>query len=115
MLLIGVSDDCEIKGLEHDFESLHADKDKFERHIMGLVSNHFGESFAVSKIKISFPVISSVEICKVDIRPASNLLVFKKKDKNGQDQEIVFVRSGNSSRIVPPSELQTFIQERFAN
>ncbi len=113
LLLIGVEDDGKILGLVKDYETLSGDKDKFERHLMGIITNHFGESFAVSKIKISFPIVYGEEICKVEIRPASNLLVFKSKDKNGQAKEAVYSRRGNASVEIPPSELQTFIKERF--
>jgi hypothetical protein len=114
LLLIGVEDSGEIIGLENDYESLKGDKDKFERHLIGLISNHFGESFSISKIKVSFHIISGKEICKLEIRPASNLLVFKNKDKNGQTKEVVYSRRGNASVEVPASELQQFIKERFA-
>ena len=36
-----------------------------------------------------------------------------KKDTNGQIKKILYLRSGNSSRIIPQEEMEAFIRERF--
>src|SRR3546814_5036057 len=70
-LLIGVSDNGESVGLEHDFACLgDADKDRFEIHLRNLFGQSFGQNFTASKLKILFPVVNGVEICQIDVKPA---------------------------------------------
>ena len=45
-LLIGVNDEGEILGLEHDYSSLNGTKDEFGLHLRSLENKSFGGSFA---------------------------------------------------------------------
>jgi len=114
-LLIGVSDDGEALGLERDYVALgDADKDRFELHLRNLFSEALGQNVTASKLKISFPEIDGVEICKIDVRPADAAVVLTVADKNGLKSEKLYVRSGNSSPEMPMSEVQAFLNKRFA-
>ncbi len=112
-LLIGVGDDGEILGLENDYAALGGDNDKYEMHLRNIISNHFSGTFSSSRVMIGFPVVEGVEICRIDILPSSKLLVFNSRDKHGKLEEIIYRRNGNQSDIVPTSELQDFIEDRF--
>ncbi len=114
-LLIGVDDDGQVLGLEHDYQSLgDADRDEFELHLRNLLNQQFGVAFVTSNLDISFPAVDSVEISYVTIRPASKPIVTRTKDSNGKLIERFFVRSGNSSQEIPLSQMQTYLQERFS-
>ena len=114
-LLIGVKDDGEILGLAHDYTSLgEADRDKFERHLRGILSNQLGASFVVGNVRIKFPNgIGDMEVCQVDVAPAKKEIVLKVKDKNGQWVEKFYVRSGNASQELSGAEMIAYIKERF--
>ena len=113
-LLVGVEDSTgNVLGLQHDYSSLGGDRDKFELHLRNLLHQHFGISFVTSKVQISFPNIDGEEICQIDIEPAKQPVVVKLKDKNEQATERFYVRSGNLSREVPLSEMNTYLKERF--
>jgi hypothetical protein len=113
-LFIGVDDDGEVLGLEHDYSSLqNGDKDKFELHLQNLLKQAFGVSFVTSKIIVKFPSVHGHEICQIDIAPASQLITLKMTDKNGQSIERVFVRTGNASQELPLSEVHDYVKERF--
>lgn len=113
-LLIGVADDGEILGLENDYASLgDADKDKFEMHLRNLLSNAFGKSFAVSRVKIRFPEVEGHEICHLDIQQHHEPLVLSVSDKNGNKVEKFFVRNGNASQEIPMSEMNAYMKQRF--
>jgi len=43
--LIGVNDAGAAIGLLHDYASLEGDRDKFERHLRGILNNQFGVAF----------------------------------------------------------------------
>jgi hypothetical protein len=87
-LLIGVKDDGEVLGLERDYSSLgEGDRDKFELHLRSLLSQQFGVSFVANKLRVRFPSVDGLDICQVEITPASHPIVVKVADKNGQNQE----------------------------
>ena len=113
VLLIGVNDDGEIVGLEHDCTSLHGTKDEFELHLRGLLSSAFGTTFAIGNVKITFPEVKGIEICRIDITPGHEPKYLKVADKHGHKTDKLFVRSGNSSQEVPLVEISSYIDSRF--
>lgn len=114
ILLIGVNDEGEILGLEGDYHALGgANRDKFELHLRNLLNASFGTAFVTSKLKVSFPSVREVEICRIDIQPSSKPLIVTLKDRNGQAQEKIYVRSGNSSQELSLNEMQAYFSERF--
>lgn len=113
-LLIGVSDGGDVIGLARDYKSLGGGgKDKFELHLNNLVQKSFGQSFAATKTTVTFPEVSGVEICSVEIKPANRPVYLQVSMKGGSAQERFYVRSGNSSPELSLSEAQAYINERF--
>ena len=112
-LLVGISDDGTPRGLENDYASLSGDKDKFERHLRGIISSQYGNTFAASNIKVSFPVIDDVEICQTDVTRLKKPLWTVVRDKYGQTQKKFYIRSGNSSQELTGDDLTDYIRQRF--
>ncbi len=112
-LLIGVGDDGDILGLEHDYVSLRGDRDEFELHLRNLLNKSFGSPFVTSKIKIGFPAPADREIGQVDVHQSTKPLFVETFDKNGQRTERFYVRSGNSSQELSPSETSAYLADRF--
>lgn len=113
-LLIGVADNGDISGLDNDYKALNgANRDKFELHLKTLIINMFGEAFAATKVKLSFPEIEEKEICRVEILPANKPIYVKLADKGGAAQDRFYVRNGNSSREMSGDQSITYIKERF--
>ncbi len=113
-LIIGVKDKGEIIGLENDYKSLNGgDKDKFELHLTNLVSKHFGEAFAATKVKVTFPLVAGIELCRVEIAEANKPIFIKLASKGGPPQDRFYARSGNASHELTGSEAQEYIKERF--
>lgn len=113
-LIMGVSDDMEIVGLENDYNTLKdGTRDGFELHLRNLVNKAYGVDFASNNLEVSFPVIDDTEICHVEIKPSLKPIYTIVTDKNGQKQEKFYVRSGNSSPEMPLSEVSAYIQSRF--
>lgn len=114
-LLIGVDDAGVILGLEGDYLALGgANRDKFELHLRNILNEQFGAAFVTQRLKISFPMIGDTEICQVDTLQAREPIVLTVKDKNGQSVEKFYVRSGNSSQELSPSEMNAYVRERFS-
>lgn len=114
-LLIGVDDDGEVVGIEHDYASLgDADRDKFELHLRNLLNQQLGAAFVSQRVSVRFHSLDEKEICLLEIGAAKEPLVVAVTDKNGQKLEKLYVRSGNSSQEVPLSQMSAYIKDRFS-
>jgi len=109
-LLIGVDDSGTVRGLENDYASLQGDRDKFEVHLRNVLNEQFGVVFVANKLQIAFPEVGGREICHIQIGRASEPLIVKQKDVNGQTVEKLFVRSGNTSQEIPMSQMKAYLQ-----
>ncbi|MFQ5482027.1 MAG: DUF262 domain-containing protein [Nitrospinaceae bacterium] len=112
-LLIGVNDEGEIIGLEHDYSILGDSKDGFELHLRELIKKNFGETFATINVKVEFPEIEDKEICQVQIKRGLEPRFLEVADKNGNKSKKFYVRSGNSSIEMPIDEATKYINSRF--
>lgn len=113
-LLIGVDDNGQLLGLEHDYTSLgNADRDKFELHLRNLLNQQFGPSFVSNRITIKFHTIDDKDVCSLETFPANEPLIITIKDKAGQSIEKLYARSGNSSQEIPMSQMNSYIKDRF--
>ncbi len=115
-LILGVTDDMEVVGLENDYNTLkEGNKDSFELHLRNLVNKAYGVEFASQNLHISFPVIDEVEICMVEIKPGNKPLFTTMSNKYGIKSEKFYLRSGNSSPELPVREVARYIRSRFNN
>ncbi|WP_282123613.1 GmrSD restriction endonuclease domain-containing protein [Algibacter mikhailovii] len=113
-LIMGVTDDLEIIGLEHDYGTLkNGTKDEFELHLRNLVNNAYGIEFATNNLNITFPIVNDVEICIVEIKQGIRPVYTEVTDKGGQKSKKFYVRSGNSSQEMGITEVATYINQRF--
>lgn len=112
-LLIGVGDDGTAYGMERDYACAGGSRDKFELQLSHVLAAHFGQAFRAAKLKISFPTHEGQEICRVDVERASSPCFVKLEGKGGFTGERFFVRSGNLTQELPPSETPAYIRERF--
>lgn len=109
LLMIGVSDEKEIKGLEKDYKTLgrKKDKDEFSLRLTQLITNHIGNKFS-DYWKIDFLTIDDKEICIVDVLPSTTPIFTKK-----WNEEEFYVRKGSATRPFKRSEPHYYIQTHF--
>jgi hypothetical protein len=113
-LLIGVDDAGQILGLKQDYASMDGgNRDKFERHLRQLAKDKFGVAYTGSGLSFHFYDVDGADVCKVAIAPASQPLITKVFDKNGQQSERIYIRNGNASHELPVSEMHDYIKQRF--
>ncbi len=114
-LFIGVDDDLNILGLENDFNTLKKqDADYFELHLRKLINNQFGISFANENLLLYFNEFEKKQICVIQINASHAPLYLKTKDKQGQQIEKFYVRSGNASQQINSlKEINEYIRRRF--
>jgi predicted HTH transcriptional regulator len=113
-LLIGVADDGEILGLEHDYQTLGgADRDKFELHLRNLLNQQFGAGFVTSRVSVIFHDVGDKKVCRLETSPVKHPVILTIKDKNGQSIETFYVRRGNSSQEISLGDMSDYLKERF--
>lgn len=113
-LLIGVSDDWKVLGLQKDYELLKGGRDEFELHLTNIINNAFWSAFRATQINITFPNVDEQEICMIEVKSWWKPLFLKISDKNWQKQEKFFVRSWNSSQEFNSlEEINSYINKRF--
>ncbi len=112
-LLVGVADDGSVKGLERDYACLGGDRDKLELHLTNLLGKHFGAAFRATQIDVSFPQHEAVQVCRIEIRSAVEAQFVSLADRGGTVAERFFVRSGNSTQELTPSQMHIYVGQRF--
>ena len=115
-LIIGVTDDGEIAGLNYDYQTLKGggDKDAFELHLTNLINEAYGAKFRASNISVSFPLVDEKEVCFVEIKRGAKPLSTKMSDKNGKKTKVFYIRTGNSSTALDIDEVADYIKDRFS-
>jgi len=113
-LIIGVTDDKQIMGLENDYNTLReGTRDFFELHLRNILNSAYGINYVSTNIDMSFPKIGAEEICLIKIKPSSQPLFTEIRNKQGNKIKKFFVRSGNSSPELNVQEAADFIKNRF--
>ena len=111
-LLIGVANTGEPKGLEDDLQDFSDNKtvDAFELKFRDALSKNLGPD-PNQLVTLSFPYVSGVQICRVDVSPSPRPVVLAAK---GRPTEF-FVRRGNAS---PPlsdlKEVCEYVNDHWA-
>lgn len=104
-LLIGVSDDGEILGIEQDLTTISKkDKDGFQQHILNLLSSYIGVEFS-SYIRIEFETHNDKMICQLTIEQAPQPIFLKE-----QNSKEFYIRAGNTTRKLNSEETYNHIQ-----
>ncbi len=114
-LFIGVSDDMNILGLENDFNTLRKkNADYFELHLRKLINNQYGIAFANEFLSMSFHEFDGKTVCSIQILSSDHPVFLKTKNKQGNEVEKFYVRSGNASpEISSLKEVNEYIKARF--
>lgn len=119
ILLIGISNDKKVVGLNSDYNTFRGGKgnrDDFELHLTSLIVNSFSNTFAKDNISIEFPEVNSKEICLIRIKRGDIPYTLKISDKSGHQKEKFFIRVNNSSREIDDLlEFARYIKNRFSD
>lgn len=110
-LLLGISDDKKILGLEQDFNSLkQKDRDGFGKLFDDTIKNYLGESFSSLLVRefIKFP---EGDVLVITVKPSGEE-VFILKDEEGKDTEDIYIRNLSSTVSLKGKELVKFLKNR---
>lgn len=102
-LLIGVTNEGGIYGLEHDFSLCKSkDADGFEQRLRDLIGSQIGHTFS-EYIKIRFEPIEEKMVCAVDVLKAPERAFLKDR---------FFIRAGNTTRELKIKEMYDHLRMR---
>lgn len=113
ILLIGVTDDGEILGLDQDYNSLRGNKDQFELHLRNQINKTFGKVFATNNLNINFYPHNESDLCEIEVKRSENPIFLEVTDKHGLKTKKFYVRSGNTSQEFQIDEASEHIKNRF--
>ena len=85
-----------------------SDKDGFELVLREVIKKHLSKSFD-KYLKITFPVIDNKQICQVHIKSKYKEPVYL----TNEGQEKFYVRIGNSTNPLKPSEMNEHIKSTW--
>jgi hypothetical protein len=107
-LLIGVSDDGEITGLEADYNVLKKkDRDGFEQAVMTAVATKLGTD-ACGYLELVFHSVDGKDVCRIIVSPSKRPLYLKE----GNETKF-YVRTGVSTRWLNIQEAVEYISNRW--
>ncbi|WP_431128344.1 AlbA family DNA-binding domain-containing protein [Flagellimonas flava] len=103
-LLIGVSDQGDVIGLEKDLKTLkHKNRDGFERKVFQVITDYIGREACYNN-QVSFHAIGEKDICLINVEP-STIPVYLKDGKN----ITFYVRTGNATHPLSVEEAINYL------
>lgn len=109
-LFIGVDDNQNILGLSDDISTLSKSSiDGFELHLLEIINKYIGAGLT-SHIKISFPTVEDLRICRVKVSKSGKPVFIQYEGK-----EDFFVRSGCSSQPLSREEQSAYEKSHWGN
>lgn len=108
-LLTGVDDNGTVIGLQHDYKTLgkRQDRDGYENFLTTLLLDYFGKDCS-PLIQITIRQLDGKDVCRITAKPSPKPIFVK--DEKG---EHLFIRAGNSTRILSTREAIEYCKIRW--
>ncbi len=107
-LVLGVSDNKSVSGLEEDYKTLpRTDRDGFENHFNHIFNTVLGARFR-QFVKLNFEKINGRDVCLVEVLPSSEPVYLK-----ANNAEEFYVRTGNATTSLIMSEAADYIKSHW--
>lgn len=113
-LIIGITDNGEILGLENtDFRTFNESdkKDAFLKHFDNLISKYFGNDLSLN-LGVEFEQIDSKTLCEIDVLQNNNGPVFLKNPEKNNAEEF-YIRRNASAVALNMDEFYKYSKERW--
>jgi hypothetical protein len=112
-LLLGVSDEGDVLGLEQDYQTLRKQNaDGYELFLIELLLGRNNKDLS-PYLRMSFHSVDGKQICRLVAEPAPRAVWVGEKDKDGVETENLYVRAGNSTRRLSTKEAIEYSKARF--
>ncbi len=106
---IGISDDGDIVGVQHDLDFKHQDLDGYQNWLSTLLINAIGGGVVGAHVGIRLEPIGSEVVCLIDVSPSPNPVYAKTHRGN----HCFYVRVTNTTRLLEGPDIQSYIDGRW--
>lgn len=107
-LLIGLTDDNKVAGIDDDYPLIKGqNRDGFQNFVITQISNNIGNDY-LQYVSVTFHNLLGKDLCQVDVAPSARPAYLNNKGR----QEFI-VRTGNNSRPFKISEAAQYISRRW--
>ena len=107
-LIIGVTDDGIVTGLEKDYQALQRqDRDGFENHFTLTFKNYLGIELR-NLVDLDFEKIGKHEVCLISVESSDRPVYLKDNSK-----EEFYLRTGNTTTPLSMSETRSYIERHW--
>lgn len=112
-ILIGVSKEGEILGLEDDYNTFGGNSIQFKDNLQKLINTSFTDGNVNDLVSIEYHINNDLEICQIDIKKSDKPVYLNLKDKYGLSNEYFFVRRGNCTEELQKERIVNYLRQRF--
>lgn len=109
-LAIGITDDGDVIGIQHDLDHKHQDLDGYQNWMTTLLMQTIGDGVVGANVSFRLETVGSEVVCLVDVRRAKDP-VYAKTTKGAA---CFYVRVNNTTRMLEGPHIQSFISSRSA-
>jgi predicted HTH transcriptional regulator len=107
-LVVGVEDDGNVIGLDHDLKILDKSTDKFIRTLASAINDNIG-GHSAHLYKIRIEKVNGESVCVVDVERSPEP-VFANSSKASKE---FYIRVGNTTRAINAEETHRYIESRW--
>ncbi len=115
-LLVGVTDDKEIIGLDLDYQTFSKPnkRDAYQLFLINdLLLRELGKDLA-TLIDITLHEVERRDVCRITVKPSPRPVFIQVKVKGQKKQQCLFVRSGNlTSKLATDEEIEKYCKSRW--
>ncbi len=108
---IGITDDGDIVGIQHDLDFKHQDLDGYQNWLTTLLVKNIGGGVVGAHVSIRVESFGSELVCLVDVTPAP-APVYAKTTKG---EHCFYVRIANTTRLLEGPEIQSYISGHWTS
>ncbi len=112
-VLIGVSKEGDILGLEDDYNIFGGNVNLFKENLKECITSCFKDTKANNLISIKYHNFDGLEICQIDISKSDEPVFIILKEKYGISKEVFCIRNGNNSEELSKDRSISYIRQRF--
>jgi hypothetical protein len=109
IILVGVSNDKKILGLDKDLTQLNKSLDKLELHFTNIINKYLGK-ISRPQVSLQFETINEKTVAAIQVRKSPRPVYLQYEGKTE-----FFIRSGNSCQPLDISEAHLYIKDHWPN
>ena len=104
-VVIGVSEDGQIEGIEQDFKAVTTDEEGFQKQLENTIKEQLGETFASQRTSLSLETIGTNSVCLIEVEPSNEPI--------HTDGNEFYIRDGDSTKQLNSRDSEEYIKKHY--